>query len=133
MGFSTRVKYFRMPKVVAVIGASSDPRKFGNRAVRAFRRQGYTVIPINPNESQVEGLKTYASVLDVPDAIDLATFYIPPDVGEKVMPEVAKKQIPEVWLNPGSESDELIRVARTLDVEPIVACSILGIGENPYG
>jgi predicted CoA-binding protein len=121
-----------MSKVVAVIGASSDPRKFGNRAVRAFRRQGYTVIPINPNESQVEGLTAYASVLDVPDAIDMATFYIPPEVGEKVMPEVARKQIPEVWLNPGSESAELIQLARSLKVEPIVACSILGIGENPY-
>ena len=122
-----------MGKVVAVIGASSDPRKFGNRAVRAFRRQGYTVIPINPNEALVEGLKAYASVLDVPDAIDMATFYIPPEVGEKVMPEIALKQIPEVWLNPGSESAEIIRLARALKVEPIVACSILGIGENPYG
>ena len=121
-----------MSKVVAVIGASSNPRKFGNRAVRAFRRQGYTVIPINPNEPLVEGLKTYASVLDVPDPIDMATFYIPPEIGEKVMPEVAKKQIAEVWLNPGSESAELIRLARSLKVEPIVACSILGIGENPY-
>ena len=121
-----------MAKVVAVVGASSDPRKFGNRAVRAFRRQGYTVIPINPNVAQVEGLKTYPSVLDVPDAIDMVTFYVPPDVGEKVIREVASKQIPEVWLNPGSESDELIRLARSLKVEPIVACSILGIGENPY-
>jgi predicted CoA-binding protein len=121
-----------MAKVVAVIGASSDPRKFGNRAVRAFRRQGYTVIPVNPNEAQVEGLSTYPSVLDVPDEIDMATFYVPPDVGEKVMPEVARKRIREVWLNPGSESDELIRLARSLGVEPILACSILGIGENPY-
>jgi uncharacterized protein len=121
-----------MTKVVAVIGASSNPRKFGNRAVRAFRRQGYTVIPINPNESEVEGLKTYASVLDVPNAIDMATFYVPPDVGEMVIREVAIKQIPEVWLNPGSESENLLRLARSLKVEPILACSILGIGENPY-
>ena len=121
-----------MSKVVAVIGASSNPRKFGNRAVRAFRRQGYTVVPINPNEREVEGLKTYASVLDVPDHIDMATFYVPPDVGEKVMREVAQRRIPEVWLNPGAESDELIRLAKSLDVEPIVACSIIGIGENPY-
>ena len=60
----------------------------------------------------------------------MATFYVPPDVGEKVMPEVARKKIPEVWLNPGSESDALIRLARSLSVEPIVACSIIGIGEN---
>jgi predicted CoA-binding protein len=119
-------------KVVAIIGASSNPRKFGNRAVRAFLRQGYKVVPINPNEPEVEGLKTYASVLDVPDPIDMATFYVPPEIGEKVMPEVARKKIPEVWLNPGAESDELIALARSLKVEPIVACSIIGIGENPY-
>ena len=121
-----------MAKIVAVIGASSNPRKFGNRAVRAFRRQGYTVIPINPNEAQVEGLPTYASVLDVPGTIDMATFYVPPEVGERVMAEVVKKQIPEVWLNPGAESDALVQLARSLKVEPVVACSILGIGENPY-
>jgi uncharacterized protein len=121
-----------MSKVVAVIGASSDPRKFGNRAVRAFRRQGYTVVPINPNQTHIEGLKSYASVLDVPEHIDMATFYVPPEIGERVMPEVARKAIPEVWLNPGAESDRLIQLARSLNVEPIVACSIIGIGENPY-
>ena len=121
-----------MPKVVAVIGASSNRRKFGNRALRAYRQQGYTAIPINPNEPEVEGLKTYASVLDVPGAIDMASFYVPPDVGERVIEDVAKKQIPEVWLNPGAESDALIARARALDIQPIVACSIVGIGENPY-
>ena len=122
-----------MAKTVAVIGASSNPRKFGNRAVRAFRRQGYTVVPINPNEQEVEGLKTYPSVLDVPGAIDMATFYVPPDIGAKVMIEVAEKGIPEVWLNPGSESDALVELARRLKIQPIQACSIVGIGENPYG
>ena len=120
------------PKTVAIIGASTDPRKFGNRALRAFRRQGYTVIPINPKEAQVEGLKSYRSVLDVPGSIDMATFYVPPEIGQRVIAEVAQKRIPEVWLNPGSESDELIRLARALKLEPILACSILGIGENPY-
>jgi uncharacterized protein len=48
-----------MPKIVAVIGASSNRRKFGNRAVRAFTQQGYTVVPINPHEREIEGLKAY--------------------------------------------------------------------------
>jgi uncharacterized protein len=121
-----------VPKVVAVIGASSNPRKFGNRAVRAFRRQGYTVVPINPHEREVEGLETYRSVLDVPGTIDMATIYVPPAVGEQVIEEIAKKGIQEVWLNPGAESDALIARARALDIQPIVACSIVGIGENPY-
>ena len=100
--------------------------------MRAFQRQGYTVFPINPNGVAVDGLKTYASVLDVPGSIDMASFYVPPEIGRQVIAEIAQKQIPEVWLNPGSESEELIRLARALKLEPIVACSILGIGENPY-
>jgi predicted CoA-binding protein len=121
-----------MPKVVAVIGASSNRRKFGNKALRAFRQQGYTVIPINPNEAEVEGLKTYASVLDVPGTIDMASMYVPPEIGEQVIAEIAQKGIAEVWLNPGAESAELIARARALDIKPIVACSIVAIGENPY-
>jgi predicted CoA-binding protein len=121
-----------MSKVVAVIGASSNRQKFGNRAVRAFMREGYTVVPINPHEREVEGLTTYASVLDVPGRIDMASFYVPPEVGEQIIDEVARKQIPEVWLNPGAESDALIAHARRLSINPIVACSIVAVGQNPY-
>ena len=119
-------------KIVAVIGASNDRHKFGNRAVRAYQQQGYTVIPINPHEATVEGLKAFRSVLDVPGPVDMASFYVPPDVGERVIDEVAKKGIPEVWLNPGAESDALVARARALNIQPIVACSIVAIGQNPY-
>jgi predicted CoA-binding protein len=121
-----------MAKVVAVIGASSNRNKFGNRAVRAFRQQGYTVVPINRHEAEIEGLKSYASVLDVPGAIDMASFYLPPEIGLQVIDEVARKGIPEVWLNPGAESDALIARAKALHIQPIVACSVIAIGENPY-
>jgi len=121
-----------MPKIVAVIGASNDRHKFGNRAVRAFQQQGYTVIPINPHEASVEGLTAYRSVLDVPGPVDMASFYVPPDVGERVIDEVARKGIPEVWFNPGAESDALIARARALNLRPIVACSVVAIGQNPY-
>ena len=121
-----------MGKVVAVIGASNDRRKFGNRAVRAYREQGYTVVPINPHEDEVEGLKAYASILDVPGPVDMASFYVPPEVGEQVIADVARKGVKEVWLNPGAESDELVARARALSLAPIVACSIVAIGQNPY-
>jgi len=121
-----------VPKVVAVIGASSNRHKFGNRAVRAFQQQGYTVVPINPHETEVEGLKAYASVLDVPGPIDMASIYVPPEIGEQVIDEIARKGIAEVWLNPGAESAALIARARALQIQPIVACSIIAIGSNPY-
>jgi predicted CoA-binding protein len=121
-----------VPKVVAVIGASSNRRKFGNRAVRAYAQQGFSVVPINPHEQEVEGFKAYASVLDVPGAIDIASFYVPPEIGLRVIDEVARKQIAEVWFNPGAESDALIARARNLSIQPIVACSIVALGQNPY-
>ena len=121
-----------MAKVVAVIGASNRREKFGNRAVRAFVAEGYTVVPINPHETEIEGLAAYASVLDFPGPIDMAVFYVPPEVGERVIDEVARKGIAEVWLNPGSESEALIARARHLSIRPIVACSIVAVGRNPY-
>ena len=122
-----------MPKVVAVIGASNNRGKFGNRAVRAYQQQGFTVVPINPHETEVEGLRAYASVLDVPGTVDMASLYVPPDIGIQVIEEIARKGIAEVWLNPGAESDALIARARSLQIQPIVACSIIAIGQNPYG
>jgi hypothetical protein len=71
-------------------------------------------------------------VLDVPGPIDMASFYVPPQIGEQVIGEIARKGIAEVWLNPGAESDALIARARALQIQPIVACSIVAIGENPY-
>ncbi len=120
-----------MPQVVAVIGASSDRSKYGNKAVRAFVKQGYTVVPIHPRETEIEGLKVYASILDVPGTVDMASVYLPPSLGVQVLEDIARKQVPEVWLNPGAESPELVERARALGLKPIVACSIRGVGEDP--
>jgi len=120
-----------MSRRVAVIGASTDRRKYGNKAVRAFVSQGYDVVPVNPHEASIEGLTSYPSVLAVPGAIDMATMYVPPDVGMQVIEDIARKDIPEVWFNPGSESDALIARAQALGLNAIEACSITGIGDSP--
>jgi len=120
-----------MSKTVAIVGASSDRRKFGNKALRAFQAEGHRVIPINPNKEAVEGLRTYPSVLDVPDPIDVATVYVQPEVGVRLLPEFARKGIPEIWINPGAESAELLAEADRLQLNVITACSIVAIGRNP--
>jgi hypothetical protein len=61
----------------------------------------------------------------------MVSFYVPPDIGVTLLEGVARKQIRELWLNPGAESPELIARARTLGLEPVVACSIIGVGEDP--
>ena len=118
-------------KTVAVVGASSNRDKFGNKALRAFEHRGYTVIPINPTETEVEGHPAFKSVLDVPGTIDLATIYVPGAVGVGVMDDLAKKGIPEVWLNPGADDRQVVEKAQGLGLKTVRQCSIIAIGESP--
>ena len=118
-------------KTVAVIGASSDRSKFGNKALRAFRNNGYKVIPINPAEKEVEGERAYVSVLDYDGEIDEATMYVNPRVGEKVLDDLAAKKIATVWLNPGADGPNVVARAKALGLNAIRACSIIAIGDSP--
>jgi predicted CoA-binding protein len=120
-----------MSRTVAVVGASNDRGKFGNKALRAFAAEGYTVFPINPNEATVEGIQSYASVLDVPGPIDMATVYVQPEIAEGLLAEFEQKQIPEIWINPGAESDQLMAEGARRKLNMIYACSIVGIGRSP--
>ena len=120
-----------MSKSVAIVGASRDRSKFGNKALRAFKAAGYRVIPINPNEPEVEGITAYASVLDVPGRIDMASVYVQPDVGLQLLAEFEQKEIDEIWINPGAESSLLLAEAARLKLRVTVACSIIGVGQHP--
>ncbi len=117
---------------VAVIGASADRRKFGNKAVRAFAARGYHVFPINPAATEIEGFKAFKSILDVPaDKLDRVSLYLPPALGVKALDEIAQKPVGELWVNPGAESDELFAKAERLGINTIFACSIVGLGMSP--
>jgi predicted CoA-binding protein len=116
---------------VAVLGASRDRRKYGNKAVRAYIESGYTVYPVNPKEEAIEGLKAYPTLEAIPGPVDFVSLYVPPTVGLQLLPAIAEKKPKEVWLNPGSESDELIDTAVDLHLRTIVACSIVTLGFSP--
>jgi hypothetical protein len=119
------------PRTVAVIGASNAREKYGNKAVRAYLRQGWTVYPVNPREREVEGLQTYASITDIPGPVTRATLYLPPEIGLGVLDAIKRKGVEELYVNPGAESDALMAKAEALGLEPIWACSIVDIGERP--
>ena len=119
-----------MPSV-AVIGASSAPHKYGNKAVRAYLRRGWTVYPVNPNEKTIEGLTVYPTISHIPGPVDRVSVYVPSEVGITLLDAIKAKGAPELFLNPGAESDELVARATALGLDPIQACSIIDIGERP--
>ena len=116
---------------VAVIGASGDRNMYGNMAVRAYLESGFKVYPINQKEDVIEGEKAYKSLREIPDPVDFVSLYVPPVVGIKLLPDIADMNPKELWLNPGSESEELIEMAADLHIRTLVACSISALGMDP--
>lgn len=116
---------------VAIIGASANRDKFGNKAVRAYVNQGHTVFPVNTREDTVEGLTAFNSVTDIPEDLDRVSIYLPPDITLRVLPAIAAKGTAELYLNPGTESDEVVAKAAELGLKTIHGCSIVDIGESP--
>lgn len=118
-------------KSVAILGASVDRAKFGNKAVRAFRQQGFSVFPVNPKESVIEGLPCLGSIAVVPVRPDLVSVYLPPSVLLKILPDIAARGCDELWLNPGTASEAVMVEAALLGLNVVQACSIVGIGASP--
>ncbi len=120
-------------KTIAVVGASKDRLKFGNKCVRAYQRAGWRVFPINlnPQEGEVEGLPTLTSVRDVPGDLDRISVYLPPPVTLAVLPDFAAKGAGEVWMNPGAADREVIAEARRQGIPVVEGCSIVDVGFSP--
>ncbi len=120
-----------MSRSVAIVGASTDRSKYGNKAVRAFVQGGWTVYPVNPSVDEVEGLRCYASISDVPAPIDRVCMYVPAKIGKRMLIDIAEKTPKEFFLNPGSGDEELVAQAKAAGLDPIQACSIVNIGLRP--
>lgn len=113
-------------RVWAVVGASNDRQKFGNRIYRDLRSAGYTVYAVNPNEPNVEGDTAYATLADLPETPTVVDVVVPSWVGQRIAQDAANAGIKLFWLQPGAESAELIENAESLGLEVIHnACAMV--------
>ena len=118
-------------KTIAVVGASGDRRKFGNKCVRAYLHAGYRVFPVNPNEGEIEGLATYGRLTDVPEELERISVYLPPATTFAVLPDIAEKGAREVWFNPGAADARVLEEARRREIPVRNGCSIVDLGLSP--
>ena len=106
------IEDFINQRVWAVVGASTDPTKYGNRIFRDLRAAGYTVYGVNPRGGKIEGQELYPALSDLPEKPAVVDTVVPPVVTVEVVRQCAELGLTRVWMQPGSESEVAIQFCR---------------------
>ncbi len=114
----------------AVVGASTDRSKYGNKVLRCYQQHGKEVYPINPKALEVEGQKAYPSLSSLPVKARAISVITPPAITEQVVREAAAAGVTHVWMQPGAESEAAVRAAEELGLSVIAggACLLVVLG-----
>ncbi|PJE10431.1 CoA-binding protein [Legionella sp.] len=106
---SDQIERFFTSSAYAVIGASTNREKFGNKVLRCYLQHYKTVYPVNPKEGFIEGLVCINNIVDLPETVASISIITPPAITEKVVEQAIKKGIKNIWIQPGAESDTAIQ------------------------
>lgn len=112
-------------KTWAVVGASVNKQKFGYKVLKRLMEEGYKVYPVNPNYEEIDGIKCYPSLRDLPELPGAVSVIVPPAAGLAVLEEAAELGIKKLWFQPGAECDEILKKAEKLGLELIYDCCVL--------
>ena len=114
----------------AVVGASVDRSKYGNKVLRCYQQHGKEVSPINPRATEVEGLRAYPSLGSLPVKPKAISVITPPAITERVVLEAAAAGVTHLWMQPGAESEAAIRTAESLGISVIAGgpCLLVVLG-----
>ena len=102
------IEEFMAQKKFAVFGATDNPQKNGCRIFRNLKSRGYEVYPVNQRLKEIDGVKCYSKLSDIPVKVDVVDFVVPPEVTESILKECKNLELGRIWLQPGSESEASI-------------------------
>jgi predicted CoA-binding protein len=110
----------------AVVGASQDRKKFGNRVFRSLRDSGYKVYPVNPNVDNVEGVRAYPTLADLPTMPEVVDLVVPPEVTEQIVKEAGELGLSRIWMQPGAESEAAVAYCQEHGIKVVYdACAMV--------
>jgi len=93
--------------LIALVGASNDPKKYGNKILLDLISKGYNVTPINNQEEMISGIKSYKNVIDLEISPSIINFVVPPKIGFEITKELVENNYDNFWYQPGAESKEI--------------------------
>jgi hypothetical protein len=103
------IQEFTALRVWAVVGASNDPAKYGNKIFRDLTRAGYRVYGVNARGGEIDGAAMHLSLEALPEMPDVVDLVVPPAVTEQVVKQCAELGLTRVWMQPGAESEAAIQ------------------------
>lgn len=118
-------KFLGRGNVFTVVGVSSNPEKWGYKIYKNLKRAGYKVYPINPKLKKINGDECYPNLHQLPEKPNVVVTVVPPKITGKIMEEAAKLGIKMIWMQPGSENEEIIKKGENLDLTIIHGVCIL--------
>jgi hypothetical protein len=110
---------------IAVVGASNNPAKYGNIIVRNLAGKGYTVLPVNPHETEIEGIPAWPSLTAVPKPIHIVDIVTPPAVTNGILEEAGQLGLLAVWLQDGSWDDGTLAIAANAPFRTVYGACIM--------
>ncbi|MBN1687499.1 MAG: CoA-binding protein [Candidatus Omnitrophica bacterium] len=110
---------------VAVIGASNKPERYAYQAVKLLREKGHTVFPIHPRIEEIEGLRVYPKITDIPEKIDTVTLYVGAIASAGMAQDILNCRPRRIIFNPGAENDHLEKQAKEAGIQTVRGCTLV--------
>lgn len=134
MTVKERIKIFLASPVIGVVGASSNRDKFGNKVLRCYLENKRRVVPVHPQQKEIEGLRCVASVAALPDEVDSISVVTPPQITEQVVEMAAARGIRNIWMQPGAQSAAAIRFCQEQGINLIAdgTCVLVELGFSEH-
>ena len=129
-----QIEAFLDGSLFAVVGASTNRAKYGNKILRCYMQNGRNAVPINPAASTVEGLEAKATLSAMEQSVDGVSIITPPEVTEQVIEEIIALGIKHVWIQPGAESPKALARAAEAGLNCIAggACLLVVLGYREH-
>lgn len=117
----------------ALVGATTNQDKYGYRVLKDLADAGFNIVGVNPKYQEIESIKIYPSLKEVPQKLEVVIFVVPPEVGLKILDEVAELDIQKVWFQPGAESEAIRQRAKELNLEAMADGSCIMVARRNLG
>lgn len=134
MTIQEQIEQFLASPAFGVVGASTNRNKYGNKVLRCYLQNGRKVMPVNPNEPEIEGLTCAATISDLPPEVESISMITPPAVTVKLVPLALEKGIKNIWMQPGAEHPAAVALCRERGVNVIAdgSCLLVVMGYHEH-